>query len=85
MVGRDDALRTIAADLIAERFVSIIGPGGMGKTTVAVAVAHAMLEEFADAVCFVDIGMVTDPKLRAGDHRIDARPHDPDRRRSWRR
>jgi predicted ATPase/DNA-binding winged helix-turn-helix (wHTH) protein len=65
MVGRDDALRIVAADLIAERFVSIIGPGGMGKTTVAVAVAHAMLEEFADAVCFVDVGMVTHPNLLA--------------------
>jgi predicted ATPase/DNA-binding winged helix-turn-helix (wHTH) protein len=63
MVGRDDTLRTIAADLIADRFVSIIGPGGMGKTTVAVAVAHAMLDEFADAVCFVDVGMVIDPRL----------------------
>jgi predicted ATPase/DNA-binding winged helix-turn-helix (wHTH) protein len=63
MVGRDDALRLVAADLIAERFVSIIGPGGMGKTTIAVAVAHAMLEEFADAVCFVDVGMVADPNL----------------------
>ncbi len=65
MVGRDDAVRTIAADLIADRFVSIIGPGGMGKTTVAVAVAHAMLEEFGDAVCFVDVGAVADPKLVA--------------------
>jgi predicted ATPase/DNA-binding winged helix-turn-helix (wHTH) protein len=65
MVGRDDAIRTIAADLIADRFVSIIGPGGMGKTTVALAVAHAMLEEFGDAVCFVDLGTVSDPKLVA--------------------
>ena len=65
MVGRDDAVRILAADLIAERFVSVIGPGGMGKTTVAIATAHAMLEEFADAVCFVDVGMVTDPKLLA--------------------
>ena len=63
MVGRDDALRIVSADLIAERFVSIIGPGGMGKTTVALAVAHSMLEEFADAVCFVDVGMVSDPRL----------------------
>ncbi|HEY3516062.1 MAG TPA: winged helix-turn-helix domain-containing protein, partial [Gammaproteobacteria bacterium] len=51
MVGRDDALRIVSADLIAERFVSIIGPGGMGKTTVALAAAYAMLEELADAVC----------------------------------
>jgi len=65
MVGRDDAVHVVANDLVADRFVSIIGPGGMGKTTVAVAVAHAMLEEFGDAVCFVDVGMVTDPKLLA--------------------
>jgi predicted ATPase/DNA-binding winged helix-turn-helix (wHTH) protein len=65
MVGRDEAVRTIAADLIADRFVTIIGPGGMGKTTVAVSVANAMLEEFAGAVCFVGLGDITDPKLVA--------------------
>ena len=65
MVGREETVRVIAADLIGERFVTIIGPGGMGKTTTAVAVAHAMLDEFADAVCFVDIGAVSDPKLVA--------------------
>jgi len=44
MVGREAVIRRIAADLIADRFVTIIGPGGMGKTTVAVSVAHAMRE-----------------------------------------
>jgi predicted ATPase/DNA-binding winged helix-turn-helix (wHTH) protein len=63
MVGRDDTVRTIAADLRMDRFVTIVGPGGMGKTTVAVSVAHAMLEEFSGNVCFVDIGAITDPKL----------------------
>ena len=61
MVGRDDTVRTIAADLRTDRFVTIVGPGGMGKTTVAVAVAHAMLDEFAGKVSFVDIGAITDP------------------------
>jgi predicted ATPase/DNA-binding winged helix-turn-helix (wHTH) protein len=65
MVGRDDAVRTISEDLIADRFVTVMGPGGMGKTTVAVAVAHAMLPEFGDAVCFVDVGAVSDPRLVA--------------------
>ena len=65
MVGREESVRTIAADLIAERFVTVIGPGGMGKTTVAVAIAHLMLEEFADAVCFVDLSSVSDPNLVA--------------------
>jgi predicted ATPase/DNA-binding winged helix-turn-helix (wHTH) protein len=65
MVGRDDTVRTICADLRADRFVTIVGPGGMGKTTVAVSVAHAMLEEFAGNVCFVDIGAISDPRLLA--------------------
>jgi predicted ATPase/DNA-binding winged helix-turn-helix (wHTH) protein len=63
MVGRDAAVRTVASDLITDRFVTIIGPGGMGKTTVAVAVAHALLQEFSDAVCFVDIGAAAHPSL----------------------
>jgi predicted ATPase len=61
MVGRDELTRTVAADLIAHRFVTIVGPGGMGKTTVAVAVAHAMLQEFPAAVCFVNLGSLSDP------------------------
>ena len=65
MIGREEAVRTIAADLIADRFVTIIGPGGMGKTTVAVSVANAMREEFAGAVCFIDVGAISDPKLVA--------------------
>ncbi len=63
MVGRDETVRTIAADLHMDRFVTIVGAGGMGKTTVAVAVAHAVKEEFGGNVCFVDIGALTDPLL----------------------
>src|SRR6185312_8186608 len=65
MIGREQIVRAIAADLVSERFITIIGPGGMGKTTVAIAVAHALLEEFSGAVCFVDVGAVADPKLIA--------------------
>jgi predicted ATPase/DNA-binding winged helix-turn-helix (wHTH) protein len=65
MVGRDEIVRTIAADLIAHRFVTITGPGGIGKTTVAVSVAHALFGELNGAVCFVDLSTVTDPKLVA--------------------
>jgi predicted ATPase len=61
MVGREEASRAIAADLLAHRFLTIVGPGGMGKTTVAVAVAHAMRQEFPEAVCFVSLGALSDP------------------------
>lgn len=61
MVGRDEAVRAIAADLTTHRFLTIVGPGGMGKTTAAVAVAHAVLQEFPDTVCFVNLGALSDP------------------------
>lgn len=65
MIGRDQVVHAIRADLIAERFITVIGPGGVGKTTVALAVAHEMLDEFSGAVCFVDFGAVADAKLVA--------------------
>jgi predicted ATPase/DNA-binding winged helix-turn-helix (wHTH) protein len=63
MVGREDTVRTLSADLLLRRFVSIVGPGGIGKTTVAVSIAHKLLTGFEGAVFFVDLSMLTDPKL----------------------
>jgi predicted ATPase/DNA-binding winged helix-turn-helix (wHTH) protein len=63
MVGREDAVTAIAAELAASRFVTIVGPGGVGKTTVAVAVAHHLLAAFEGAVLFVDFGVVNDPRM----------------------
>jgi predicted ATPase/DNA-binding winged helix-turn-helix (wHTH) protein len=66
MVGREETVAALCSLLASRRFVSIVGAGGMGKTTVAVAVAHALLDDFAGAVCFVDLGAVTDAALVAG-------------------
>jgi predicted ATPase/DNA-binding winged helix-turn-helix (wHTH) protein len=63
MVGRDDTVHVLSTQLMMSRFVSVIGPGGMGKTTVAVAVAHALLSGFGDAVFFVDLAPISDPQL----------------------
>jgi predicted ATPase len=63
MVGRDDAVETLATLLVSRRFVSVVGPGGVGKTTVAISVGHAMLDAFGDAVYFVDLSAVSDPAL----------------------
>src|SRR5260370_1307906 len=66
MVGREETVREVCQKLIAERFVSIVGPGGMGKTTVALAVANALLIDFRGAVCFVELSPLSDPQLLAG-------------------
>ncbi|WP_218625620.1 winged helix-turn-helix domain-containing protein [Bradyrhizobium sp. dw_411] len=63
MVGRDATVRTISERLEAQRFVTIHGPGGIGKTTVAVWVGHAQLAAFEGAVCFVDLGTLKNPSL----------------------
>ena len=65
MVGRDDDVLKLSAQLNASRFVTIVGAGGVGKTTVAIAVGHHLIEAFAGAVLFVDLGMLSDPDLVA--------------------
>ena len=63
MVGRDDTVRALAQQLQMWRFVSIVGPGGIGKTTVAISVAHTLIDGFHDAVFFIDLAALTDPQL----------------------
>jgi predicted ATPase/DNA-binding winged helix-turn-helix (wHTH) protein len=63
MVGRDDTVRALAEQLQMWRFVSIVGPGGVGKTTVAISVAHTLVDGFHDAVFFIDLAALTDPQL----------------------
>ena len=65
MVGRDEVVRELCEKLRLERFVTIVGPGGVGKTTVALSVANALLHDFAGAVCFVELSAVGDPDLLA--------------------
>jgi predicted ATPase/DNA-binding winged helix-turn-helix (wHTH) protein len=63
MIGRDEVVAEVRRLLLSQRFVSLIGPGGIGKTTVAVSVAYALQEEFPEAVCFVDLASVAKGEL----------------------
>ncbi|WP_439369667.1 ATP-binding protein [Bradyrhizobium sp. DASA03120] len=65
MVGRDEDIQRISDHLITDRFVSIVGIGGVGKTTVAIAVGHHLIEAFKGAVLIVDLSVLSDPGLVA--------------------
>ncbi|RZL33037.1 MAG: transcriptional regulator, partial [Rubrivivax sp.] len=60
-IGRSSVTRTLGERVATQRLVSIVGPGGMGKTTVALAVAESQLERFPDGVWFVDLAPLSDP------------------------
>ena len=63
IVGRADAIDAIGRELAKVRFVSIVGPGGIGKTTVAIAVAEQAIGRFRDGVWLVDLSPLNDPAL----------------------
>src|ERR1700738_4948063 len=50
MIGRETVVSEVGAKLRNERFISMIGPGGIGKTTIALAVGRAAAEEFGGEV-----------------------------------
>jgi predicted ATPase/DNA-binding winged helix-turn-helix (wHTH) protein len=58
MIDRDDDTNAITELLGRHRFVTVHGPGGIGKTTVALAVANRLLDTFREQVCFLDLGLL---------------------------
>src|SRR5258706_3630813 len=63
MVGREDVVAALVARLSRRRMVTIVGPGGIGKTTVALAVAERMLRSYEHGVWLIDLAPLGDPRL----------------------
>lgn len=63
MIGREQNVAELKKMLVSSRFVSVVGTGGLGKTTTAVSVAHGLVEDFQGAVFFVDLAPLSETSL----------------------
>ena len=63
LIGRDDELRELAALEKSQRLLTLTGPGGIGKTRLALAVGRGLLPKFPDGVWVADFSPLADPSL----------------------
>ncbi len=60
-IGRDDDLARIGTLLAAGRLVTVLGPGGAGKTRLAVEAARRRRHAYRDGAWMIDLASVTEP------------------------
>jgi predicted ATPase/DNA-binding winged helix-turn-helix (wHTH) protein len=61
VIGRDAAIGNLVRQLPSRRFMTLVGPCGIGKTTVALRAAELLLQHYRDGVWWVDLAQIDDP------------------------
>ena len=61
LIGRDDDLAQLCDVLSRQRMVSLVGPGGAGKTSLALAAAHQLAGQFGEHVHLARLATVSTP------------------------
>ena len=65
LVGREQELIELQKMLADRRLVTIVGPGGVGKTRLAIEIAHRRRSEYPDGVWLAELAPLRDPGLLA--------------------
>ena len=65
-IGREGTIALLTERLAEDRLLTIVGPGGCGKTRLALEVARRAVASFEDGVFFVDLSGTFDARLVAG-------------------
>jgi predicted ATPase/DNA-binding winged helix-turn-helix (wHTH) protein len=63
LVGRADSILVVCGRLRQRRLITIVGPGGIGKTSFTLAIADRLAETYPDGVFLLDLAPLTDPTL----------------------
>ena len=63
LLGREDDLRLLGAFVESHRLVTVVGAGGIGKSRLAQAVAHARIGRWSDGVWMVELAGLADAAL----------------------
>ena len=66
VIGREENIDEIKNRLSRQRFTTVVGPGGIGKTTVALAVAEQQSRSYEHGICFIDLASLIDPLTLPG-------------------
>ncbi|NUT86172.1 helix-turn-helix transcriptional regulator [Pseudomonas corrugata] len=61
VIGRDKVLGRLLVEVPRQGLTTVVGPGGVGKSTVVLRVAELLLEHFDDGAWFVDLAAITEP------------------------
>uniref|UniRef100_UPI0035CB546D ATP-binding protein n=1 Tax=uncultured Sphingomonas sp. TaxID=158754 RepID=UPI0035CB546D len=81
LIGRDHDLDILTKRVVDESLFSIIGPAGVGKTSLAIEVAHRLSPQFAGHTAFVDFAMLENatvvPSMIAGAMGLSIQSGDP--------
>src|SRR5271169_3699420 len=62
-VGHADIIDKLAGRLPQWRLLTLVGPGGIGKTTLALAVADRLIDTYQHGVWLIDLASLSDPHL----------------------
>jgi non-specific serine/threonine protein kinase len=62
-VGRTMELRQIDGLLRDARLITLVGPGGVGKTRIVLRAAEAAASGYEDGICLVELSALRDPEL----------------------
>lgn len=63
MIGRQPVVDHLIAQLPRRRCITLVGPGGIGKTTVALRVAEQLIGQYRDGIRLVDLAPIAEPAL----------------------